>query len=83
MDTGKEVYAYTFGTMNTRDNQDTKNEIKNLRNEDDFFVKYITGNKPGQNYGASIFEDLMWEYRDLTGSSDYEGNYIFTNFLLL
>ena len=82
VDTGKEVYAYTFGAFNTRDSLDTKNEIKNLRNEDDFAVKFITGTKPGQNYGASIFENLMFEYRDLTGSSDYNGNYIFTNYLL-
>ena len=82
VENGKVVYAYTFGAFNTRDSQDTKSEIKNIRNEDDFFVKYLTGSKPGQNYGASIFEDLMWEYRDLTENSDYEGNYIFTNYLL-
>ena len=57
-------------------------QIKNIRNEDDFFIKYIKGNKPGQNYGASIFEDLMYEYRDLIGNTDYKGNYIFTNYLL-
>ena len=79
---GKKVYAYTFGALNTRESLDTKNEIKNIRNEDDFAVKFITGTKPGQNYGASIFENLMFEYRDLTGSSDYKGNYIFTNYLL-
>ena len=79
---GKKVYAYTFGASNTRNEMDTKNEIKNIRNEDDFAVKFITGTKPGQNYGASIFENLMFEYRDLTGSSDYKGNYIFTNYLL-
>ncbi len=82
IDTGREVYAYTFGAFNTRDTMDTKTEIKNIRNEDDFAVKFITGTKSGQNYGASIFEDLMWEYRGITDSSDYKGNYIFTNFLL-
>lgn len=82
VDIGKEVYCYTFGAFNTRDKQEAKNEIKNVRNEDDFFVKYVTGTKPGQNYGASIYEDLMYQYRDLTRDSDYKGNYIFTNFLL-
>ena len=82
VDTSKEVYCYTFGAFNTRDKQDTKNEIKNIRNEDDFFVKYITGTKSGQNYGASIYEDLMWEYRNLTGNSNYKGHYIGTNYLL-
>ena len=82
VDTGKVVYCYTFGAFNTRESLDTKNEIKNLRNEDDFMIKYIKGTKSGQNYGASIFENLMFEYRDLTGSSNYEGSYIFTNFLL-
>ena len=38
---GKTVYAYTFGAFNTRDKLDTKNEIKNIRNEDDFAVKFI------------------------------------------
>ena len=79
---GKTVYAYTFGAFNTRDKLDAKNEIKNIRNEDDFIIKYIKGTKPGQSYGASIFENLMFEYRDLTESWDYESKYEFSNFLL-
>lgn len=76
------VYCYTFGALNTRETPNAMTYIKNIRNEDDFFVKYIKGTKPGQNYGKSIYEDLMNEYRQLTDNSKYEGNYIFTNYLL-
>ena len=78
----KKVYCYTFGAFNTREIGTTHKEIKNIQNEDDFIIKYIKGTKSGENYSKSIYEDLKFEYRDITNKSKYEGNFQFTNYLL-
>ena len=53
-------------------------------NEDDYIPKIMNKNiysKPGQIYSNSIKENLMFEYRDITGNTDYRGDYCLSNFL--
>ena len=84
-DAGGEVFCYTFGAINTGTNRKgTYANIKNIINEDDYIPKMMNKNiysKPGQIYSNSIKENLMFEYRDITGNTDYRGDYCLSNFL--
>ena len=84
-DAGGEVFCYTFGAINTgKERKGTYDNIKNVINEDDYIPKMMNKNiysKPGQIYSNSIKENLMFEYRDITGNTDYRGDYCLSNFL--
>ncbi|MBR4314187.1 MAG: hypothetical protein IKP66_04680, partial [Lachnospiraceae bacterium] len=77
-----EVYCYTFGApKNHKGNKNTyQNNIKNIINEDDFFIKPLIEEKEyyrkGVEYNKSIKYDLLNEYRKLVGvpSSSYKGD---------
>ena len=84
-DGGGEVFCYTFGAINTgKGRKGTYLNIKNVINEDDYIPKMMNKKiftKPGQIYSSSIKEDLLREYRDIIGNTNYKGDYYLSNFI--
>ena len=84
-DKGGEVFCYTFGATNTGVGvKGSYPNIKNVINEDDYVPKIVNPDvyqRPGQTYSSSIKEDLMREYRDIVGDTNYKGDFYLSNYL--
>lgn len=69
-DTSKDIYCYTFGAPKTHTGVNyTDNFIKNIINEDDFLTKVIQddkGYRNGYTYNASVYSELIYNYKKLT-----------------